>query len=65
MGEYFSKTMKKIEHIHTFYMLWKAFKLQYFIKSEFFQNLQVGDQKYQLCVHKDKSGLVFIKFIVS
>lgn len=65
MGEYFSKVMKKIEHIDTFYMLWRAFKLEYFIKSQFFQNLRVGDEKYELWVLKNKSGLVFVKFIVT
>lgn len=66
MGEYFSKTMKKIEHIDTFYMLWKAFKLEYFIKSAFFQSLRVGDEKYELWVYKSKSDeYVMVKFIVS
>lgn len=64
MGEYFSHALKDEKYIDVFYMLWRAFMLEFYIKSEFFESLRIGDDKYELWAYKSKNGYVMVKFII-
>lgn len=63
MQEYFSRTLKGNE-VDMFYMLWYSFRLNYLVKSSFFESIRLGDEKYTLWVHKASDGVIIVKFII-
>lgn len=64
MGEFFARTLKDQHLLDILFMLWGSFRLTYLTKSSFFKSIRLGDEKYELWVHKEKNGVITIKFVI-
>lgn len=64
MGTFFARTLKDQHQKDIFYMLWGSFRLTCIIQSSFFESIRVGDDKYNLWVHKGRNGVVTVKYVI-
>lgn len=62
-SHYFKRILNQKE-IDILNMLWSTFRLTYITQSAFFENIRVGDDDYELWVHKSRNGVLTIKFII-
>lgn len=64
MGVFFARTLTNEHDREIFNMLWGSFRLTFLIKSSFFESIRVGDDKYNLWVHKSKNEVITVKYII-